>query len=84
LARSDRLVRRTPLQRAPFSAASEAQRGKVAGLACLVCSERPSGRGCFRGRFELPQRAAPRPPAGTDQFLTRPIGPHEQAVVARP
>jgi hypothetical protein len=33
--------RRTPLRRAAFSAASPAQRAKVAGGACLVCGRRP-------------------------------------------
>jgi hypothetical protein len=41
LRRSARLVPRTSLRRVPFTAASEAQRDKVAGLACLVCGERP-------------------------------------------
>jgi hypothetical protein len=41
LRRTARLVRRTPLRRRPFSPASEAQRAKVAGQACLVCGRRP-------------------------------------------
>jgi hypothetical protein len=35
------LVRRTPLRRTPVSPASEAQRAKVLGQACLVCARRP-------------------------------------------
>ena len=35
------LRRRTPLRRRPVSPASEVQRAKVAGLACLVCGRRP-------------------------------------------
>jgi hypothetical protein len=41
LRRTGRLVRRTPLSRKPFSPASEAQRSKVAGQACLICGRRP-------------------------------------------
>jgi hypothetical protein len=40
--RPDRtLTRRTPLRRTGFTAASPAQRGKVAPLGCLVCRGRP-------------------------------------------
>lgn len=35
------LERRTPLRRSAISPASEAQRAKVAGRACLVCGRRP-------------------------------------------
>ena len=35
--RRTRLRRATPLQRAPFTPASAAQRAKVAGSSCLVC-----------------------------------------------
>ncbi len=34
-------IRRTPLRRAQFTAASPAQRAKVLGLTCLVCGRRP-------------------------------------------
>jgi hypothetical protein len=41
LRRSGRLRRTTALARSPVSAASPAQRTKVAGQRCLVCGERP-------------------------------------------
>lgn len=41
LRRGGRLARRKPLRRAPFSPASEEQRIKVAGRACLRCGGRP-------------------------------------------
>lgn len=41
LRRSGRLRRRTPLRRSAVSPASDAQRAKVAGRACLVCGGRP-------------------------------------------
>ena len=40
LRRETRLRRRTPLRRTSVSPASEAQRAKVAGEACLVCGSR--------------------------------------------
>jgi hypothetical protein len=42
LRRSGRLRRRTPPRRHVISQASEAQRAKVAGQACLVCGRRPA------------------------------------------
>jgi hypothetical protein len=41
LRRSGALRRRTPLRRSAVSAASRAQRAKVAGRACIVCGGRP-------------------------------------------
>jgi hypothetical protein len=41
LERRTALRRLTPLRRTPASPASEAQRAKVAGRACLVCGKRP-------------------------------------------
>jgi hypothetical protein len=41
LERRAALRRLTPLRRTPVSPASEAQRAKVAGQACLVCGKRP-------------------------------------------
>lgn len=40
-ARRTRLRRRTPLARAPFAPASEAQRQTVAGRRCVVCGATP-------------------------------------------
>jgi hypothetical protein len=41
LRRTSRLRRYSPLRRSPVSPASEEQRVKVAGRACLVCGRRP-------------------------------------------